>query len=892
LIAIHHQPTAPINMTAQKQQLESEPLKEILQNWKTDVFLIDDEVQDESEVTALAKKKTNTNLQHEVMACFQTNMLNHEQALAQVIRDLGPAFTSKSLPTRLRSLYVLLGAIEGCRGKNMSNSSLVLLGNFLSLQCGPIVDDEYEEDYDSMIRDISIKCLSALVETPTSTATTISTLTPQSNDVDTMTKDEKEYAKAFRIRVGFAKKGVERRCATPDDMNMDDEMGIENDDLYSTKDIRGGLSTMPRSKRSLCFTLLRSAVTGTSKVTKSAQPLLRKQMQQQKSAIVSSIQSHFIQFAEFVARCMHGESDPRCLLQLLALLHNTQVNFGDWFLGTNTESPNNVFPNEDFFDAVAPYYPIQFTPPPNNVHGITREGLHSELISVLTYTKMDEGARRYRKPTMLGCSFSLFLEQLLPGQSDEENPSTLEKLEGLECISNLIFPAVKEQDSKLMDGGMSMENECTNLTFEEVRNLSTALIAMHDEASVGVTHEGGDLNDQNKVLAESCRSLASRVARELEKRNKNGTQRLWERFVSEPLEKEMIKLKLTPAYAKTSIAYEASLAASGGPRTLRVCLAKGLGPLLEYLRGHLDDPSDNTLAAIHGIAAFISSSQVTLSKSRIEGVELTPHPLEAYAKDACNLLLEIVESEVPSIIPLKAAASSCLECLFLSSIDRDLESEELIERICNFFKGLLEIILFPVQGEVSNDQDGLAQYRNVASKVLGRIIGVSLNECDDENSKNLRSGSVLLAHTVQDFIRTETFPKLKAASFLSAEGYNGDRFDRMALSTACSSSPSLASAVVGAHLEALLHALKDSISSHSSQTCLEALSCILRSCAGDNAIRAFHENEVVDDIIDALCNDLTNSASSELSDSISQVALPATNGNKETMKSKVRSFVD
>jgi hypothetical protein len=266
--------------------------------------------------------------------------------------------------------------------------------------------------------------------------------------------------------------------------------------------------------------------------------------------------------------------------------------------------------------------------------------------------------------------------------------------------------------------------------------------------------------------------------------------------------------------------------------------------------------------------------------------------LEAYAKDACNLLLEIVESEVPSIIPLKAAASSCLECLFLSSIDRDLESEELIERICNFFKGLLEIILFPVQGEVSNDQDGLAQYRNVASKVLGRIIGVSLNECDDENSKNLRSGSVLLAHTVQDFIRTETFPKLKAASFLSAEGYNGDRFDRMALSTACSSSPSLASAVVGAHLEALLHALKDSISSHSSQTCLEALSCILRSCAGDNAIRAFHENEVVDDIIDALCNDLTNSASSELSDSISQVALPATNGNKETMKSKVRSFVD
>jgi hypothetical protein len=865
-------------MTLQKQQLDSETLDLLFQGWISDVLSIDDDVRDGSLLTASVKRKSNNNLQNEARSCFRNIKSNHEPALAQLIRILGPAFTSKSLPSRLRGLYVILGAIEGCRDEKISNSSLVLLGKFLSSQCGPIVDDEYEEDYDSMIRDLSVNCLSALVHIPT---TTKASLAIKSNDAAARGQDGNDCTEALRIRLELAKKGVEQRCATPDDMNMDFEMGIGND-------IRGGLSTMPRSKRSLCFTLLRSAVSGTSKVRKSAEPFLVKQMQQQQSATASCIQSHLIRFTEFLARCLHGESDPRCLLQLLELFHTTQVNFSDWFLDANTNSPNNVFPNEDFFDAVAPYYPIQFTPPPNNVHGITREGLHSALISVLTFTKMDQSARRYRKPTMLACSINLFLEQLLPGQAEEESLSTLEQLECLECISNLIFPNMNEKDGKQREGAMSAESECANLTFEEVRNLSTALIAIHNEASVGLTHEWGDLNDQNKVLAENCRNLASMVARELEKHNDNTTQKLWERFVSEPLGKEMKKLKLTPAYAKTFVAYEASLAASGGPRTLRVCLAKGLGSLLEYLRGNLDDASDNTLAAIHGIAAFVSSSQVTLSKSRIEGVELTPHPLEAYAKETCNLLLEIMESEVTSqLIPAKAAASSCLECVFLSSIGSDLESDDLIKRICNFLNGLLENIMAPMQDGLSNNQDILAQYRAISGTVLGRIIGFSFpDRDDDENAKNLKSRSILMSHAVQDFVRNEIFPKLKAAAF-SVEGCNEDRVDRMALSTACSSNPSLASAVVGAHLEALLDALKDDIASNSSQVCLEALSYILRSCVGDNAIRAFHENETVDKIIDVLCDDLCNSASSQLRDSISQVALHATNGKKETMKSKV-----
>ena len=283
-----------------------------------------------------------------------------------------------------------------------------------------------------------------------------------------------------------------------------------------------------------------------------------------------------------------------------------------------------------------------------------------------------------------------------------------------------------------------------------------------------------------------------------------------------------------------------------------------------------------------------------MSKSRNEGVELIPHPLEPYAKDTCNLLFEIIENEIsPDIIPLKAAASSCLECLLMSCIASDLESEKLSERICNFLNSLLKTIIGLGETEVSKNEGEFDQYCTLSSNVLGRIIGVSLTALDDDKySKDLDSRSVLLTPMVQNFIRTEIFPNLKAAAFANRSFNRGQRFDRMALSVACSSSPSLASMVVGAHLEVVLDALRNDISSPSSKTCLEALSYMLRSCIGDNAFHAFHESEMVDDIIVMLCHELTNSASSELRESISQVALIATEDNNETMKSKVRPLAD
>lgn len=43
---------------------------------------------------------------------------------------------------------------------------------------------------------------------------------------------------------------------------------------------------------------------------------------------------------------------------------------------------------EELFDVVACYFPISFTPPPNNVHGITREDLAGALQTTLTCTPL------------------------------------------------------------------------------------------------------------------------------------------------------------------------------------------------------------------------------------------------------------------------------------------------------------------------------------------------------------------------------------------------------------------------------------------------------------------------------------------------------------------------
>lgn len=72
--------------------------------------------------------------------------------------------------------------------------------------------------------------------------------------------------------------------------------------------------------------------------------------------------------------CLEGEKDPRCLILCLKVVAKTQTFF--------PQAADEYA--EAIFDVTACYFPITFTPPPNDPYGITPDMLSSALQTALT----------------------------------------------------------------------------------------------------------------------------------------------------------------------------------------------------------------------------------------------------------------------------------------------------------------------------------------------------------------------------------------------------------------------------------------------------------------------------------------------------------------------------
>lgn len=735
---------------------------------------------------------------------------SHEAALAKLINDLGPAFSAEHHESRLRALHVLVGAIEGCHHTQFSNTITKLLGSFLLSHCGPIDDDAYGEDYDSMIRNAAIMGLTALSRVPAST------------------NADPDVLESFRMRLQFVRQGIETRCAMPDTMQDSNDHYSYGFNNHST-DMREQLSNLPRSKRSLCFGLVGSGVAGIAAITDQMKEPL------EESSLLS-LQTDLIEYARFSSSCLHGESDPRCLQQLLRILHEMQTAFTPYFLSTGTQTV--VFPSEDLFDAVAPYFPVQFTPPPNNIHQITREGLHEALVSVLCFTKMDANAQSHSRHTMLSLSAGLFIEQLMPMEGEEPS-STLDKLDAVKCLSRLLFPS----DRKSL---------CDMLDVSTLRNLWAAIKLNHDESSTAISLEGHH-GANNKLLADKCRTLVSKLAYQLEM---SANKSLWEVFISEPILKQKKTLKMSPSNSKLTIAYMACLTASGGPRTLRFCLGVGLELLLDYLEENLDDTEDVSAAA-HGVAAFFSSCQVAIDRGRKEGVELSPHPLEPYAAKACQILLDAFERESLSS-SIKTGAIRSLEFLVLAISVEQLEENHL-ERLCLFIRKLMEMI----QGASTN-----LEWRATCCSTLGLIVGNTLL-----TETTSAPGALLSSAQIRDLVKEEIYPKLLRLASSSAESSPSDRSARDALSVACVASEDIASEIICSLLENLSEKLGNNPTDVSCMVYCEFLSHILRH-GGAFAVKSYHANPLSSGLLKALSRGV--SGTGDIRASISNLTLPNT----------------
>lgn len=699
---------------------------------------------------------------------------SHGDALALLIQTLAPCFSATAtLTARWAALSCLVGSIEGCRDAVVALPLVRLVGAFLLQHAGPLVDSNNnnnseagaveDEDYAEQIRDTAVTGIASLLRTTTP---------PTSADHVSSPGDADDSVAWLKFRLSIAKSGVERRCAQED---TDDNANRGDEDYSRPPTSAAGLSLLPRSRRSLCFDLIRDAVDAVAAATD-----VRRHSPLSPDRVDAATLAESKGFCKFVAACLHGESDPRCLLQLLQLFDAVLAAFHP--LGSN-------FPISEFFDAAAPYYPIQFNPPPHDLHGITRASLRHAVLRVLSCTYYDQN--RHDEDNMLSLSCGLILESLVP-PPDDGPPTFKEQFEALEDLR--VFLLTKH--------GVTAETNCDKLDVGEIKSVSDAFMMVHESSSLAVSR--GEDAVQAKALADLCRSVVAEVAMATERmRNRKG----WQAFVKNPVMQLATRLDSTSS-GRVAVAYMACLASSGGAKTLRICLDRGLVPLLKRLD---DDASDDDAAnAAYGIGAFFSSCRTAVERAGREGVHLHPHPLLPHSNNAVGriyriLAPETLEAKRPSA---QVAAVRALESILLAS-PKDVFADEQLDQIVKVFHLLSRRLLITRNSRPEVIEDRMeSELLTAISMTFGTFLAASVSDiapdADDKPQFVFDSSEQLRGFLQEDF-----FPALLGSAkihFKTAPA--APRRDHDTLAIAASFSLEAASRVVRPLAEALHESLR------------------------------------------------------------------------------------
>ena len=815
---------------------------------------------------------------------------NNEFYLARLLKTLGPGLTAPSMIRRIASLNLLLGALEGTLegrllGGSNSNSSMslatikLLLAFFLE-QCAPIstTDDDhdntynYAEDHGEQIRDLCLKCLSATLNCYATDKTDTDAATAAATAGGAM---KEEFTEAIILFCSTARQAVERRCALP----------AEDDDLQSygltgMGAMAGGeLSTLPRSRRSMCFDVLRSTVDCVDRM------LVSNANAASSSSSSSKLTQEVSEFIKFACSCLQGESDPRCLMQLLVLFRKIQVVFQPIFLVADKKSSTGLFPTTEVFDAVAPYYPINFTPPPHDNHGITRAGLKNALLAILCGLEYDDMAIVSKnQDTMVSLSLGIILERLIPVDGDTSNmaQTTDEKREALSDLNRLLFP---EDSSDVVNVVVE------RLASGNMAQLRQALVYTHQEAAIAVSQGGGLSKDmgEDKQLADDCRSLIAKVANTCEAAKEKV---LWNIFVKDSVVAMSGKLESNSLDGRLSITYLASLAACGGPQTLRFVLDNSLENLIRKLEESLSDEESATMAS-YGIGALCSSCNVAMEKAMEHGLALHPHPMEKFCSRAFQALYNIISESDASFSPsLKTATLLAIEAL-LNVSPAQCFDELQTGQVSHFISSLTADLSCSSATKNSTGQTS-PELMNACAQTLGSLLGKSFAFVDDmEDGEMSRQKNILSADRLRSVLQTEVLNALLAKSKESVHRGDSQRYELVALARACSSKN--ASARI---FESLLEFLKTSIDLHSlgRQTveCARSLFFVLEVAGprGSSDIHKIsHPQVTMHDVLDALCMVDPRSAyptDKDVKKDVTALNLPATADELKAVQCRVR----
>jgi len=749
---------------------------------------------------------------------------------------------------------------------NTQSSTINLIeqiGNFVLLFCAPMQRHENKEAWtedeminqdpskrcesnglsdvipctDEDVRDAAMECSGALLKLPWIPSFMSSSSSSKLND-DALLTDQLESMIGNRMHV--ARLAVKYRCSSIDytehsssenryhingyeDAFEDEESHHSNDG--SVNATLSGLSLLVRARRSLCFLVLQNAVDGINFDLHNYHILMETEtsynqalLETNDSTITTPTKtttslSHpmldeLISFISFISTCLLGETDPRCLMQMMTLLHHCQISFnpllslhGDHKVIQSSYSSvrlNNTiqFPMGEIFDAVAPYYPIQFTPPPNNIHGISRDGLHGALMSVLCYFDPAYIGDSV-EDTMMNLSAKLFLERVSSSAGDSTNDKAFDDtdsmIHGLDDLSQLLFVFEDVNASTRYEKNFLKYPRYFFLSEETLKVLSLTLISCHEKASIAFNRQmrADELDrDSHRLIADRCRAIVARIARDIDHHHqsvKNAKDNqssllddkvlyLWQVFISDTIVRcsNAISSSLQAINGRVALAYLASLAACGGIQTLRMVLSTCMPVLINILSSYESVNNDMVTCdeelmstAAYGISTLFLSSKKTLSDVEKDGLSVHPHPLETYFLEIIVVLCKLtsITLDLSNMIMLQITCVKAIDAI-LSSTPKFLLDPT---AMCS-----IQLVLSRLTEKAINESNkgGDVEFHNAISHLLGTSIGIS-------TTKN--STTILSTHTessnelcvwnnesIATFVQTNVLPELLSSSMKKA----------------------------------------------------------------------------------------------------------------------------
>ena len=881
---------------------------------------------------------------------YFTNTSYPTKQLALLLASIGDKPISSKLSSsksKLFALKYLRGSLQAFHEQKHSHShsqtrSLSIeitktLAQFLLQLCGPIVDHDYntnnnndndsnnnndtsdatmQDDQDNQliivtsddVRDEAVKCTSALLQI---------SLNP--NEAES-TSVHTSLSSFLEFRVLTATQTVHKRCTSLEDCMDEDDDDDDDDDEYINGNESGrgqkakmlsGLSILPRAKRAICFRVLESALQGIQCDKDGSE-------NSQECLISASCSNHLVDFAVLAGTCLIGETDPRCLVQMLRLLFQMQSVLApiveDAIQNNSKREEGEAvhlkgFPYTAIFDSAAVYYPVRFTPPPNDPHGITKEGITHALMDVITFCTpsshhhdeviSEHAGQDDGNANMVVLATGLFLERLSPprpldpyGDDEEEQDiSTVQdRIEALEDLSSLLLSSTEgEHEYSVMK----------KLNPASVKEMSNVLYRCHDNAAASVTSSTSDEEKNDfKTLADACRHFVTRIAygfeRMLRSPNVNPIDSFWDIFVKDRVKDLVGIIASSPQSLKgrMAIAYLASLSACGGEKTLRLCLDMCIPRLAGLLDENIKSQDSNRdkekmSTVVYGISILFSSCRLSMEKMTKDGINLHPHPLRAFGSRIVQTLCHIIEDiEGDSMDDLGIAAVKALESVLLSTPalilnEPDGDDSSTVRDTVLFIAKMLV-------ADIAVDEDGSEQWKVASARLVGSTIGKGLQSKkggeDNPNSTLLESDQEIVS-----FVEKTLFPRLIESSCQVINENNPElqRYDWSVLAYACEADQDHAVyEIVSKLYSTLVSIIRDCKRSDSESgipratIVANALSHIMNS-GGPNAILAFHEVSMNDDtgidLIEALTENSTgDSSDGHVMEEMSTLLLPET----------------